>query len=115
MSKQIIVLSQSGMKQSQRNKSEFAWKLTYSSFVRSSPKQPMTFTLPKNCVIQPYPPSKKKGGKFHPSNPAITGLEALEVCCRGSVFDATAQAFTKAFYRVRRLIKNKNNREIRQY
>jgi hypothetical protein len=23
-----------------------------------------------------------------------------EVCCRGSVFDATAQAFTKAFYRV---------------
>ena len=30
-----------------------------------------------------------------------TRMVRSEVCCRGSVFDATASSFTKAFYRAR--------------
>ena len=161
----MIFLSKSGMKQSQRNKSEFAclwlhffhrgdempllgdevdnrvqdpkkvathdWgevnlNITLGATSATNPTtdesppapsdngnppihhllvQVYEFTHPKNCVIQPYPPSKKRG-QVHPLKSCYHRLEAPEVCCRGSVFDATAQAFTKAFYRVRRPMEN---------
>lgn len=49
---------------------------------------------------------QKKRGEVPPLKSCYHRLEAPEVCCRGSVFDATAQAFTKAFYRVRRPMEN---------